>query len=359
MLLAGGLLLGANALLPERREAPARGPGGTPYRVGVSAALRLFPAREARRRAREVRRSGIGWVREDFDWSEAEPRRGERDWRVIDRTVEAAARARLRLLPLVTYTPRWAGPERLGPPRDPADFARFTAAVTARYGPGGTFWRARRDLDGALAPRFFELWNEPYLAIFWRPRPDAAAYARLYAAGVRAGRRANPRARFLLAADTRAEGRPFLEALYDAEPDLPSLTDAISAHPYAFDGSGPDDWTPGSENRHQQVRRIEDLRATMVRRGDGGDPVWITEIGWQTAPNGRNAVTEQQQADHLQRVFELAATRWRPWVRAVFWYSWDGPEQDPFDTQQWFGLRTSAGREKPAQQRLEALLRER
>ena len=73
-------------------------------------------------------------------------------------------------------------------PRDPADYARFAAAAVARYGPGGTFWRRNKELDARLAPRFFELYNEPYLGLDVPGGPEPEAYARTVAAAVPAVR---------------------------------------------------------------------------------------------------------------------------------------------------------------------------
>ena len=53
----------------------------------------------------------------------------------------------LRVLAIATYTPGWATghPEsNKYPPSDPADYARFVAAVTGRYGPGGRSGRRTR-----------------------------------------------------------------------------------------------------------------------------------------------------------------------------------------------------------------------
>ena len=351
---AAGLVIVALGLATAAfdRGAPdevASARSSAPLNVGISANLRAYRGAPLAARARAVRSTGLGWVREDFDWSLAEPVRGQHRWRRLDRTVSVAAGQGLRVLPVITYTPAWAGTDSSGPPNDPADFARFTAAVVGRYGPHGTFWRARPALDRRLAPSLFEIWNEPYNASFWRPRADAVAYARLFALAARAGRKADPEAGFMLAGETVADGTPWLDALYEVEPALPSLTAAVSAHPYAVGGAGPLEWTPESPTSDQQVRRVEQMNAIMRRRGDGRDPIWITEIGWHTAPLS-NGVSERRQALYLEQVFELAATRWRGFVRAVFWYEWDGPEADPSDEQQWFGLmrRQTKAKAKPA-----------
>jgi hypothetical protein len=62
------------------------------------------------------------------------------------------------VLPILDSPPAWArgaGLQRA--------YAAFTAQAVARYGPGGSFWRAHPQWRAAT-PVWFELWNEPYIA---------------------------------------------------------------------------------------------------------------------------------------------------------------------------------------------------
>src|SRR4051812_22765553 len=154
-----------------------------------------------------ARAAGASWLREEIQWSVVEPRRGARRWRAYDRLFAAAARRGLRLLPLLSDTPAWATtPNRRLPVRTEA-YGAFVRDAVARYGPSGTFWHNHPALDHALAPAWFELWNEPYLVgPVVDDQLEADRYAALVHAGVAGGRSANPRARFLAAIDTSLAG---------------------------------------------------------------------------------------------------------------------------------------------------------
>ncbi|GAA3953813.1 hypothetical protein GCM10023085_40420 [Actinomadura viridis] len=76
-------------------------------------------------------------------WASLERRRGEYDWTVLDRQIEAAGRNGLDKLFVLGGTPAWAAPEapttaypdgsRTSPPDDPRDWDRFVTALAERY----------------------------------------------------------------------------------------------------------------------------------------------------------------------------------------------------------------------------------
>lgn len=300
--------------------------------------------------ARLVRRSGATIARDDFQWSIIEPRRGQYDWSQPDAIVAAAAGGGLRTLPILGGTPAWAGPDENAMPTDPADYARFATRVVERYGPGGVFWREHPKLDPALAIEWFELYNEPYLQPTNPDGPDPAAYARTVRAAVPAARAANPRARFLLAADTTGvnrEGRetPWLTALYDAVPDLGRYFDGVAVHPYA-DEQSPTRYRSGGRERWQ-TPRIEEMRETLVDRGEARKPMWITEIGWSTCDGGEECVDERRQARNLAETFDLASNRWR-YVEAVLVYTLGDFPAPPKAKEGSFGILRSDLTPKPS-----------
>ncbi|HWH93007.1 MAG TPA: hypothetical protein VNT03_04025, partial [Baekduia sp.] len=153
--------------------------------------------------------AGARWLREEIMWSRVAPRRGERRWGATDRLFVAAAHRGLRILPVLNEPPRWARGRAGALPTDTAAYAAFVGDVVARYGRGGGFWRVHPGLDRAVAPVWFELWNEPYFARPSHGAVTARRYAALADAAIKAGRAASPRARFLLAVDpaTASDGR--------------------------------------------------------------------------------------------------------------------------------------------------------
>ncbi len=265
----------------------------------------------------EVRDLGVGWIREEIGWDEVEPARGVERWQRLDAVMARSARNGLRVLPLLLGTPSWAGSESLALPDDVPAFAAFAARAAARYGPGGSFWRARPQLDGALAPLWFELWNEPYYKSFARGGVDPARYAAMVEAAVAAGRRANSQARWLVAFDLtyeRADGEraDWIAPLFAAAPRLAASVDGIALHPYSF--YAPDAGEDAAALAFR-VDRVGAILRELAAHGVGrGVPVWFTEIGWSTCSRRPECVDEHEQA---QRFADLFARVWSDWGSRV------------------------------------------
>lgn len=322
---------------------------GRPLRVGLNANTQAQGSGAGAEQDR-ARETGVRWLREDFEWDRVQPRRNGWDWGRYDTLLAAAAERGMSVLPLLSGSASWAAPEWNVLPRR-ADYADYVAHVVKRYGPGGAFWRSRPHL-AANAPTYFELWNEPYLELFSSDRVDPSRYARLVRAAAAAGRAANPRARFLIEADTYYTAGPgdyrnWIHDMYRAVPSLNRWFDGVAVHPYSSERS-PDVYTPRRPTRWQ-FRRIEEIRAAFVSHGARDKPLWITEIGWSTCSGHSDCVSEGAQAANIARVFDLARTRYRSFVDAVFVYhlnDW-GP-RDGSDKEYWFGLTRKDGSRKPA-----------
>lgn len=325
--------------------------------IGIAGNLRSSSPPERRRTSAQLRAAGFTMAREDFEWRRIEPRQGHFDWRRTDELVRDTAAEGLAILPLLNATPRWAGPSIGRMPRNRRTFATFVERVVARYASGGSFWRAR-GLDDRLAPRWFELYNEPYLE---RRGVEPAAYAAVVRAAVTRARAMNRRVRFLAAGETTAVGRdgrerPWLQALYEADPAFGDLYDALAVHPYSS-GRPALRYTPGTNDARRQTRRVEEIRATMVRQGDADKKLWITEIGWSTCRGGRECVSRAAQAKYLVDVFDLVGGPWRSFVDAVFVYTARDYPTAPGDKEGAFGLLDRDGGAKPAWRALKRLAR--
>ncbi len=333
----GGLASPSPAMARAHRSAlPPLAVGLSPYSEGWG------PATMGRLRDM-VRAAGARWIREPLRWAVAEPEPGQWRWDRYDRLFTSSARHGLTVLPVLLETPPWAGRAWNTLPAEPLSYAGLVAQVTARYGPGGTFWRSHPALDGSLAPRLFELWNEPYLSRFSDGGVDPARYARLVRAAAQAGRRANPASGFLIEADYYPGLADYFEGMYRAVPDLNAYFDGIAVHPYSLVHS------PADRSDRWGVRRLEDVHRHFAAHGAGTKPLWITEIGWSTCPdNDRFCVSERRQAADIRSLFALLRHRWRSYVRGVFLYKLTSDPGSASDHENWFGLMRANGTRKPA-----------
>lgn len=288
------------------------------------------------------------WLRETFVWSTIEPTDGTFDFSYYDHYMLLASQAGEHILPVLYGTPSWAGATSSSFPSDPSTYAAFVAAVVDRYGPHGSFWTENPSLS-AYAITTFELWNEPYYSNGDGGNYDPAAYANLIAAAGAAAHAADPAAKVLLAADTDAGAENgdtwvnWIDALYQAVPNLNNYFDGIAVHPY-----GPDttDITGDGDN---QIRRVEMIRADFVAHGAADKPLWITEIGWPTC-NGTDVMctTAANQLNDVNQLITYLHTTWQPYVKAVFLYDMQDLGTDLTNPEDNYGLYTYAGTAKPA-----------
>ncbi len=317
-------------------------------RIGVSTHLQ-WSGEPIGPQVAALRDGGVRWIREDFTWATIEPERGRFDWRGPDALIAAAAAEGVDVLAILVYSAPWAasGDDQHFPPRDPADYARYARAVVERYGEGGSFWEGR---DEARPLRAVEIWNEPWGHFFWEPDPDPAAYAALAGAAARAIRDADAGVQVLVSADllqVRTDGpiTPWFEALLAAGPDLPELVDGWTVHPYPapFDRSPSD----GGADPRFGFDRVERVHA-IARRHEVERPIWITELGWSTAPEHEESVSEEEQARYVATALDRALGDWSDFVERIFIYSFDRSGESPDDIQAHFGLRRADGSFKPA-----------
>lgn len=298
--------------------------------------------------------TGAKWLREQFDWSKIEPQPGVFDFSYYDHFMLLAAQRGLHILPLLYYTPTWAGANYNSIPSDPTAFAQYVAAVVGRYGTHGSFWAENPSLKGS-AIGTWELWNEPYLGSGDDGVYDPGAYARLVKAAAIAGRSADPNAKFLMAAemqsarDASGNWQWWVDALYKAVPDLNNYFDGVAMHDYGYDVSNLNPIVPGQPyNNYGHIMRIQDLHQQFVSHNAASKPFWITEAGWTTCSDGSGGcVTPAQQAADLQALFNLIENQWSGWVQAAFIYRY-GDGADPTTAQGAYGLTNLDGTPKPA-----------
>jgi hypothetical protein len=280
-----------------------------------------------------LRATGATLGRSDAPWELSEPTAPSGavhhyDWSSDDRIAGALADHGLRWLPIIDYSAPWAqsipGQDH-SPPSSDADYAAYAAAVAARYGPGGAFWRTRPGRP-ALPVQAFEIWNEPDNAQFWAPTADAGQYARLYAAAHDAIHAVDASARVVVGGLTDAP--QFVPEMIAADPPVRGVIDAVAIHPYAA--------MPAAV-----VARVAQTRHALDALGLSGVPLYVTEFGWTTSPPGAlDYLPETLRPAYIAGTLQALA-RSGCGIAATILYTWYAPARDPANSQQWFGISGS------------------
>jgi hypothetical protein len=243
----------------------------------------------------------------------------------------ALAKHRLRWFPVLDYSATWAASypsDYHSPPTSNADFAAYAAAFATRYGRGGSFWAGHPELR-PLPVTAYEVWNEPNGAWFWRPAPDAGAYADMYLKAREAIRGADPEATVVIGG-LRPQ-TPYLRAMYAARPELLGQVDAVGLHPYA-------------RRAAKVIANVRAFRRALQGLGDPMVPIVVTELGWPTSGEGSPiVVSESARAAALEAVTDSLA-RSDCGVAAVMPYTWTTPERNLGDFEDWYGLHHPDGR---------------
>ena len=340
-------LLAVVATLGSAAAAQAAPPGGF---TGI-VAEQVFAA-DGDARDDELERlvdTGVQLIRQPLRWAEIERSPGRYDFAHWDRYMAALARHRLQVMPILIDPPRFrsSAPRRnalrgVYPPRRPRDMAAFAARVARRYGSRGSFWRANPEVP-KVPIRSWQVWNEPNLPVYWRPRPRAVGYVRLLAAVAAGLRRSDPRAEIVTAGVPQSIWRgsipqlTYLRRLYRA--GARKHFDVLGIHPY-------------TDTHDELFAQLHAVRRLVRRAGDYA-PLWITEIGWATGgPGSRYTPGLDGQAQRLQWMFRLVRDERRSLgIRGVVYYMWQDAPPYPGGKDFWglhTGLHDLTGAEKPA-----------
>ena len=331
--------------VPETLPPPPRGPRPDHRGAQVHSLWGNSSLDDARRELDMLQSAGADTVRFDIGWSSLEQDgKGQYSSTYIakaDAVFDAAAARGIKVITTFWSTPCWASsaPDTLKqdcsgawwnrdvqkyPPSDPGEYSEAAAFVANRWG------------DKMAA---FEVWNEPDEAnqsFLISPDP-AYAYAQIVKAAYAPLKGARSTLPVIVGSVTFAN-RVFLEQLYDY--GIQPYHDGISMHPYN-EKRDPDLHAaePGLTkwNYRDGVPWIRDL---MVKRGDAGKGLWLTELGWTTCDDftSKFCVTESQQAEYVNDAFRIQREdRW-DYVKAMIGYNLRNKGTDPADREDQYGL---------------------
>lgn len=259
-----------------------------------------------------IRSTGFRTVRMDLHWHDTETRPGHYDWTPYDRLLAALRRQEIRPLLILNYGhPAYDGGLAPASSEARAAFARWAAAAAMRYKEQGILW---------------EIYNEPNLAHFWKPRPDASAYVALARETAAAIRAAAPGETIIGPAASGVD-LEFLEACFRL--GLLDSLDAVTVHPY----------------RHHEPESVladyRRLRALIASYAEGRDiPVLCGEWGYSASWSGYD---ERRQALMLARLLLVNAAARIPLTILYDWRN-DGPSST--DPEHNFGLLALNGQPK-------------
>jgi Glycosyl hydrolase catalytic core len=274
--------------------------------------------------------SGVRSDRLLLHWASAERTRGSFDWRATDELVGGLASRGIRPVPFVWGSPGWTRSGGFAKPPVSAsaqqEWGRFLKVAVTRYEPGGVYWanRYRQQFGAAATPlpiTSWQIWNEPNLRAEFYPGSTvgqaAKRYAELLAIAHDAIKAVDPAARIVLAGIATQKDPyafEFLDHLY-ASSGAKGDFDAAAQHPYA-----------GSLDKVRSA--IQRFRGVMADHGDRATPLWITEIGWGSAPPDGEGINlgPDGQAQMLHDSFGLILDHRSAWnVQRVFWFHWRDP----------------------------------
>jgi polysaccharide biosynthesis protein PslG len=257
-------------------------------------------------------------VRDSLLWNEIEPVKGRRDWSRTDSIVEELRAAGIEPLLAVFGSPSWAN----GVPKSmPAHYLYVPSGGTAL----DTWLHEYSDFLAAAVRRYhdyvrrWEIWNEPNLVDFWRPRPDPVTYRHVYETLRATILRVDPTAEVAVgglgglsaASAPSIRGLAFLRHLMRTSPPL----DAVAIHPYATDDHPPWVHLP-KENNFDNIERVHNQLVAAREQAE----IWVTEWGWSSA-----AVGTGRQALYLKRSLEMLEHRYRFVRLATYFVDHDRP----------------------------------
>ncbi len=312
--------------------------------LGINSFLQQEVEPEKRERSLQlINEAGFRWIRQEFTWEDIE-HHGKGDfidrrnvdtigavdaWAKYDNIVDLAEQYNIEIIARLSNPPSWtrALPDEeagaLAPPDDFNDFGDFATAVATRY-------------NGRIT--HFQLWNEPNGNNEWGlGNVNPEAYTELLCIGYRAIKAVNPDAVVLAGALTPTiamNGRNmndlvFLQRMYNA--GAADCFDVMSAQGYGlFSGATDQRLRPTVINYPHHIF----IRDVMVRNGDAHKPIWISEMGWNTVPDGIppnfGKVTEAQQAKYGVEAYQRAQAEW-PWLGVINYWFFKLPSEREID----------------------------
>ena len=286
-----------------------------PSPFGMCGTLRASGA-ELERSVRLAAEAGVRWNRDDLLWSVIQPTRNTWNWDAYDSKVDLLLEHGIQSLGLLCYGAPWAvsvqdaaGNPVIQSMPDLEAWKDFVAATVEHF-------RGRIHV--------WEMWNEPNIKNFWKPKPDPRAYARLLGAGHAEAKRADP-ACLVMANNTSCMDLDFHRAVF--EEGVYECCDLVCAHPYRW---------PFLPERTDMAGDLHALAELCSHYGPV-KPVWLSELGAPTHA-GEGESSQWHQAVLLLRYYLVSLATGL--VDKIFWYDFRDDGLDAKEPEHHFGIIT-------------------
>jgi hypothetical protein len=276
-----------------------------------------------------ARAAGFSYIRMDLFWTIVETAPGVYDFSSYDHLLADLEAREMKALFILDYGNPLYTSSGLAPPTNATAIQAF----------GHFAEEAARHFAGR--PVSFEIWNEPNIAQFWPPKPDALQYVALATVAVARVHAGNASAKVSTGGLSTMDCA-FLRSCLAAGGGIGA--DAIGVHPYR---SG------SPESASDDVLAV---RALVQEALPSNPPVWNTEWGYSSSwfGDGHSSAARTRQA--VMAIRELL-TAWSLGFPLIIYYDLRDDGTDPANAEHNFGLLANDYSNKPAMQAVCTLVR--
>ncbi len=217
-------------------------------------------------------------------------------WQTWDTIVQLAATAGIQLVPQVVYSPDWASGIRVttsGGPNSPPHAAQYY---------GDFLFAAATRYKGQI--HYWELWNEPDLAAHTWNGTMQQYVDLILKPGYQSIKQVDPTAKVLLGGLASSTS---IATIYTA--GAKPFFDIVSFHAYASTAA-------------DEEAALDDIRQVVSAQGDEQKPIWLTEFGLKTQPDGApgNPGTISTPNDEVAQAQLIHDVYGQLKIQAIFFY---------------------------------------
>lgn len=328
--LSGLFVFNANAIIPLKNEIQKA--QETSY-FGINGGKAIHIPNElettVKKRIGWMKELGIMCDRSDLWWHLVEPSKGNFDFSVTDKIIKFYEANNIQIYPILCYGAKW-WKDHNAPMNDAEidEYADYVYNIVKKYKEHFTYW---------------SIWNEPNIATFWNPNPDAEMYAKLLKKAYTAAKKADPDCKICapVIAPLGQWDKKFVERLYQL--GCKDYFDIFDYHYYRH--TPPETEVPNE---------INEIKALMNRYNDN-KPIWISETG-VSSPIVEKPKSYEHQASLIVRNHLIC---YALGVKKIFYFdlqNWVDSPDASWDS--YLGLIEASDEKKPSFQAYKTMIKE-